>query len=135
MLHLLRERRAGLECGVDKLKAQCLTVGGAENVLVCDADQLAAGGDGVEVGTLLCEGIVGAVVGEGFAVLLNGKHGLRLNGGAEEVGILGHVAEIAVFRHDSELLVDLILTVEELIFAIRGEEAADEGKDKHGLSA
>ena len=121
-----------LERGIDELKAQRLPLGrGADNVLIGDADQIAAGGDGVEVRTLLCEGVIGAVVGEGLVALLDGKHRLRLNSGAEEVGILGHVAEIAVFRHDGELLVDLVLTVEELILAVGGEEAADEGEDKH----
>ena len=130
-LELLLERSVGLERGVDELKAQGLTVGRADDILIGDADHLAAGGDGVEVRTLLREGIVGAVVGKGRVALLDGKHRLRLNGGAEEVGILGHVTEIAVFRHDGELLVDLILTVEELILIVGGEEAADEGEDEH----
>ena len=131
-LGLLLKGRVGLQRGIDELEAQCIAlVGGADHVLVGDTDHRAAGGDGVEILALRGQGIVRAAVGKRLAALLDSQHGLRLHRAGKLIGILCLVAEIRVLRHHGKFLIDLIIAVEELILAVGGDEAADEGEDEH----
>ena len=110
----------------------CLTVCGADNVLIGNGNIRSAGGDGIKI-LSLCGNLIGHIlIIEGLLALHLRQQELCLLRRAKLLPVCHGIAEVLILDHAYILLIHIGVGVELLILLIGADESAHKRKQEHG---